>query len=405
MRRPDRPRVTGALAPHAAGFQTELASQSYSPWTASEHMYLMARLSRWLDERDLGPSELSSARIEEFLTDGRSRGEIRWMTPRGLIPLLGYLRGLGVVPEATATAPASPSGRLLVEFSDYLTSERGLAPETIAGYRHFAELFLAACGPVPTVNGCGLERLKPEQINTFLLTQCAQRSIGSTKNVVTALRVLMRFLFLEGYTPTSLVESVPRAIPWRDSGRSRALEPEQVSRLLASCDRRSAAGRRDFAILTVLARLGLRRGEVASLSVDDVDWRAGEIAVSGKGGRRDRLPLPVDVGMAVADYCRRGRPRNDHRALFLQVQAPHGAMAAHAVTEVVIRACQRAGMAPVGAHRLRHSSATAMRRAGAPLFEIGQVLRHRLAATTALYAKDDLDALASIARPWPGARP
>jgi len=367
-------------------------------------MYLMADVSRWLDHHGLEPAELNSVRIEAFLTDRCARGQVRWTTARALVPLFGYLRGRGIVPEPTDPAPASAVGELLLEFVGYLTNERGLAAGSIAAYRHLAELFLAVCAPDPTVRGCGLKRLEAQHINTFILTECARRSIGSTKNLVNTLRVLMRFLHLEGYTTTSLVESVPRAIPWRDSGRSRALEPEQVSRLLASCDRRTAAGRRDFAILTVLARLGLRRGEAASLSLDDVDWRAGEIVVSGKGGRRDRLPLPVDVGKALADYCRWGRSRNDHRALFLQVQAPHLSLAPHAVTEVVKRACQRAGLPSVGAHRLRHSTATAMRRAGAPLFEIGQILRHRVVASTALYAKDDLDALASIARPWSGAQ-
>lgn len=215
----------------------------------------------------------------------------------------------------------------------------------------------------------------------------------------------MRFLFLESDTPFSLVESVPRPIPWRDCGRSQALAPEQVKRLLDSCARRRSAGRREFAILTLLARLGLRRGEVTSLTLDDVDSRAGKIVVCGKGGRRDRLPLPVDVRQALADYCRRGRPRSGHRALFLQVQVPYSPLSCAGVTLMVQAACRRAGIEPVGAHRLRHSSATAMRRAGAPLFEIGQVLRHRVAASSALYAKDDLSTLAGIARPWPGARP
>ena len=295
MKRPGRPQVTGALAPYAEGFQRELSRQGYSPWTVPEHLYLMAHLSRWLDRRDLSPGQLSPARIEEFLASRRARGQVRWATPRGIVPLLGYLRGLGIVPAPMAPAPASPSGRLLAEFASYLSSERGLCPETIVGYRHFAELFLTACAPDPTVEGCGLRQLEPQQINTFLLTECAQRNIGSAKNVVTALRVLMRFLCLEGYTSVSLAESVPRAIPWRDSGRSRALEPGQVSRLLASCDRRTAAGRRDFAILTVLARLGLRASEVASLQLADIDWRAGEIAVCGKGGRKDRLPLPAVI--------------------------------------------------------------------------------------------------------------
>jgi integrase/recombinase XerD len=404
MKRPGRPQVTGALALYAEGFQRELSRQGYSPWTVPEHLYLMAHLSRWLDGRDLSLAQLSPARIEEFLASRRAGGQIRWATPRALVPLLGYLRGLGIVPAPIAPAPASPSGKLLAEFAGYLSNERGLCPGTIVGYRHFAELFLTACAPDPTVEGCGLQQLEPQQINTFLLGECSQRSIGSTKNVVTALRVLMRFLYLEGYTSVSLAGSVPRAIPWRDSGRSRALEPGQVSRLLAGCDQRTAAGRRDFAILTIFARLGLRASEVASLKLADVDWRAGEIAVCGKGGRKDRLPLPADVGEAIAGYCRKGRPRNEHRALFLQVQAPYGPLLPHAVTCVVQAACRRAGMDPVGAHRLRHSAATAMRRAGAPLYEIGQVPRHRLVASSGLYAKDDLPALASIARPWPRAR-
>jgi integrase/recombinase XerD len=178
-----------------------------------------------------------------------------------------------------------------------------------------------------------------------------------------------------------------------------------VRRLLASCDRRTTVGRRDFAILTVLARLGLRAKEVATLSLDDLDWRNGEMTVTGKGGGRDRLPLPADVGQALADYCRRGRPRNGHRWLFLQARAPYGALTSGVVSAVVRRACSPAGIPEVGAHRLRHTSASAMRRAGAPLFEIGQVLRHRSLNSTVIYAKDDLGALAALARPWPGTRP
>ena len=403
MRTPDQPRVTGVLAPYAAEFRVELSRLGYSPYTASEHMYLMAHLSRWLDGHDLCPAELGPSRIEQFLSDRRANGQTRWVTPRGLVRLLGYLRGAGVVPEPPALVPSGPADRLIAAFVDYLSDERGLAPGTIASHRHFAELFLIACAPDPTAEGCGLERLGPEQLNELILAESTRRSIGSTKNLAMALRVLMRFLFLDGYTPVCLVESVPRPIPWRDSGRSRALPPEQVRRLLASCDRRRAAGRRDFAILTALARLGLRRGEVASLGLDDVDWRAGEIVVCGKGGR-DKLPLPADVGKALSDYCQRGRPRNGHRALFLQVQAPYGPLSAAGVTLVVNAACRRAGIDPVGAHRLRHSAATAMRRAGAPLFEIGKVLRHQVAVSSALYAKDDLSALARIARPWPGAQ-
>jgi integrase/recombinase XerD len=196
MKKPDRPQVTGALAPYAEGFRRELSRQGYSPWTAPEHMYLMADLSRWLDGRDLSPDRLSPARIEEFLIHRQARGQARWTTPRALVPLLGYLRGLGIVPAPAAPAPGSPAEVLLVEFAGYLATERGLGSATIASYRHLAGLFLGACAPEPAVVGCGLKRLEPQQINTFLLTECPQRSIGSAKNLVTAVRVLMRFLYL-----------------------------------------------------------------------------------------------------------------------------------------------------------------------------------------------------------------
>jgi integrase/recombinase XerD len=404
MKKPDRPCVRGPLAAHAASYRRELTRQGYSSWTVSQHLYLMAHLSCWMAERDLAPGELGWLQAEQFLAERRGRGQLRWTTPRALVPLLGHLRALGLAPacEAPAPAPTSPADRLLEDFSQHLSTERGLVPLTVAGHRNVARLFLAACAPDPTAEGCALEWLRAEQINTFVLDQCARRSLGSAKNVVSGLRVLMRFLHLEGYTPSSLVESVPRAVPWRDRPRSRALAPGDVKCLLRSCDRRTARGQRDFAILSVLSRLGLRAGEVASLSLDEVDWRAGEIAVCGKGGYRDRLPLPSDVGEAVADYCRRGRPRNGHRSLFLGVQAPYGPLSSSAVAHVVRAACRRAGMKEVGPHRLRYSAASAMRSKGAPLFEIGQVLRHRLVASTSLYAPDDLSALASIARPWPG---
>lgn len=404
MKKPTVVCVTGPLGPQAAGYRIELARLGYSPWTASAHMYLMADVSRWLEDRFAQPAAFDSAAVQEFLVHRRASGRVRRLTPRGLIPLLGYLRGIGVVPGPAEPGQDGPMDWLVVEFAGYLLSERGLSPRTVVGYQRVAARFLATCSPERLVrgNGHGLAGLGGRQIKEFVLADSARLSVGSASNVVTALRSMMRFLYVRGYTPTSLADAVPRAAAWRDTGRSRALPAAEVKLLLASCDRRTAAGRRDFAILTMLTRLGLRAGEVASLRVDDVDWRAGEIVVCGKGNRHDRLPLPVDVGQALADYCRRGRTSRGDRHLFLLARAPYGGLSATVVSHVVVRACKRAGLAPSGAHRLRHSSATAMRRAGAPLVEIGQVLRHRHTVTTAGYAKDDLDALATIARVWPG---
>jgi integrase/recombinase XerD len=189
---------------------------------------------------------------------------------------------------------------------------------------------------------------------------------------------------------------------WRLSGLPKGLEPGQLRRLLAGCDRRTPTGRRDYAIVLLLARLGLRAGEVARLGLDDIDWRHGEIAILGKGNRAERLPLPADVGAAIAVYLRRGRPGTaEGRGVFARVHAPHRALTAGGVTMVVFDAAQRAGLGKVHAHRLRHTAATAMLHAGSPLAEVGQVLRHRSPLTTAIYAKVDRDALAVLARPWP----
>jgi integrase/recombinase XerD len=216
------------------------------------------------------------------------------------------------------------------------------------------------------------------------------------------LKALLRFLHATGRVSASLAAAAPAAAGWHGGELPRALEPGQVERLLASCDQRTASGLRDFAMLTLLWRLGLRAGEVAACRVGDVDWRAGEILIHGKGNRQEKLPLPVDVGEALADYCCRGRPHRRCQALFLQKTAPYGPLTRNAVSQAVRQACQRAGLPPVGAHRLRHTAATEMLRAGTSLAAIGQVLRHRDVATTAIYAKVDRIALRALARPWPG---
>jgi integrase len=239
-------------------------------------------------------------------------------------------------------------------------------------------------------------------VTEFVLAACPGRAAGSAKLIVCALRSLLRWLHLTGVAPASLSIAVPSVAGWRLSGLPRGLEPAQLRRLLAACDRRTATGRRDYAIMLLLARLGLRAGEVARLELEDIDWRRGELAVLGKGNRAERLPLPADVGAAIAAYLRRGRPATAQwRSVFVRVHAPRRALTTGGVTMVVFDAAQRAGLGKIHAHRLRHTAATAMLRAGSPLVEIGQVLRHRSPLSTAIYAKVDRDALAVLARPWP----
>ena len=306
-----------------------------------------------------------------------------------------------MIPEAFVPRPEDATGQLLEEFAEYLANERGLAPGTIANYRVIAALFVHACDPEPLATG----RLEAGDIDAFLLARCARSSVGSAARTVSALRAVLRFFYLHGYIATASTAACHKPPLGVRLENSRALDPRDVRLLLASCDRRRSTGRRDFAILTVLARLGLRANEVATLNLDDIDWRAGVLTVTGKGGRRDRLPLPIDVGQALTAYCQRGRPRNSHRALFLQVRAPYGPdqrkrdQPCRRNRLLSCRHCA-SGTPPAAPHECLCDAA-----AGAPLFEIGQVMRHRFVVNTALYAKDDLAALANIARPWPGTRP
>lgn len=306
-----------------------------------------------------------------------------WSSPRSVALPLEFLRQLGAVPPPVPVCPGGPLEVLLADYGRYLSIERGLCDHTVFdAYVPTARLFLSG---LDGVNGPDLGRLGAAVVSSFLARECPKRSVSGARDLVCAVRSLLRYLHLAGFTATPLVWVVPSVADLRDRSLPRGLEPAAVRRLLASCDRRRLAGRRDFAILLLLSRLGLRAGEVAAIILDDVDWRAGMLLVHGKGNHEDVLPLPTDVGEAIVSYLRR-RPRCECRALFLRVTAPRRGMDRCTVAWVVRAACDRAGLPRVGAHRLRHTAATGMLRAGASLPEIGQVLRHREQKTTAIYA-------------------
>jgi site-specific recombinase XerD len=260
-------------------------------------------------------------------------------------------------------------------------------------------LFLKAVG---FANGRDLNQVTPADVREFLLAERDRRSVASTKSMVSGLRAWLRFLHVEGITAVPLSGSVPAVAGWSGTCLPRGIDAASVQALLSGCDRRTIKGRRDFAVLLLMSRLGLRVGEVAALTLADIDWRGGQILIRGKANRVDRLPLPVDVGQALADYLRRGRPRGEHREVFLRVVAPYCAMTATGLKVIVHAACARVGLPPLGAHRLRHTVASELLRHGAGLPEIGQVLRHHSIASTAIYAKVDAAALRQLARPWPG---
>jgi site-specific recombinase XerD len=290
--------------------------------------------------------------------------------------------------------------RLLADYRAYLVRERGLAAGTVRLRERVARLFLLE-RPEPLELALG--RLEPGDVTRFVLAECrsGRRSVAWSKTLTSGLRSLLSFLHLAGWVPAPLAPAVPSVAGWRLTALPRALQAEHAQRLLASCDRDTALGRRDFAVLTLLWRLGLRSFEVAGLSLDDIDWRAGEITIRGKGSVSERLPLPDDVGRAVADHLSAGRPRHCGREVFLRAPAPRRGISAAGVRSIVHHACDRAGLARIGAHRLRHTVASDLLRAGAPLQEIAQVLRHASVATTAVYAKIDHASLRTLARPWP----
>lgn len=389
--------VRGPLESYVGGFAEELATRGYTRCSAEQHVCFIAHLDRWMAARGMGAGDLTEAVVQWYLAERRTAGYVNYRSGKAMRPLLAYLDGLGVLPREEVERGPVPA--LLERYRSYLLSERGVTPATARCYLDAVKPFV-----VSRLRGDELELsgLRAAEVTGYVVAACPGRPQGTAELIVTTLRSLLIFLHIEGVIAESLAHAVPSVAGWRLSGLPRPLEPDQLRRLLASCDRRSRMGRRDYAILLLLSRLGLRAGEVAVLGLDDLDWRAGEIVVRGKANRTERLPLPTDVGAAITAYLRRGRQRTAQgRSVFIRGKAPHRALTTAGVSMVVHDAAQPAGLGTMHAHRLRHTAATAMLRAGTPLTEAELVLRQRRAMTTAIYAKVDRDALDVLAHPWP----
>lgn len=397
-----RVRVAGPLAAYVEGFGDELAAQGYTVQVRDRNLRMLAQVSRWMAGRGLSVGELTPEGLEDFLDGRRRAGYHHALSMRAVMPLVVYLRGVGAAPGPVVAQSSGALEGVVEDYRLYLLGERGLTPTVAGKYARLARAFL----PEAAQAGAGLSELSAAVVTGYVVRECRGRPAGWAKHLVTGLRSVLGFLFLAGHISEPLALAVPGVAQWGAGSLPRALSPEAVVALAASCDSHTLAGRRDRAILALLARLGLRAGEVAALELDDLDWRAGELTVrTGKSTCRERLPLPVDVGQALVAYLHDGRPPVTCRKVFLRLNAPITGLSAVAVTSVVYRACDRAALPRAGAHRLRHSAATAMLAGGANLTEIGQVLRHARAETTAIYAKVDRTALVELARPWPaGAR-
>jgi site-specific recombinase XerD len=392
----------GPLGPHIESFATLLAQQGYSRNKGWQKMRLVADLSRWLQHKRASLKELSEDQTDRYLRVRWRRVSRRVGDQITMSQLLQHLRQTRAIPNAT---PALRSEIDLLErdYRSFLLQERGLTATSVQQYVTVARRFLChrfSTGKVRLKNLCA------QDVTDFVLQDTSRRGRRSAQLMATVLRSFLRFLLQRGRIATNLAAAVPTVAGWRLSELPRYLEVEQVEKVLRSCDRRQKVGKRDYAILLLLARLGLRAGEVANLALEDIDWRTGVLLVHGKGARLDKLPLPHDVGQALVDYLRKGRPDCSCRRVFIQSKAPYVGFAnpPNTVCGIVRRALARAHIDSrhQGAHVLRHSLATRMLGNGASLAQIGQVLRHQQVQTTEIYAKVDLTSLSRLALPWPG---
>lgn len=392
--------VPGPLEQYAPGFRSHLLEQGYTPLTTVPQLQLMAHVSRWLEREGLAPAGLTGQQAERFLAARRAAGRPRH--PAGLRPLLGYLGGLGVIPPEPPAPPQDAASALISEFGEYLRSERGLAPMTVGAYSSRAARFLSRYAPDgdPAV-------IAPGDVTSAVLADASGLSAGAGQHLACALRAFLRYCHVQGLIGADVSAAALSVSGRRTTMLPRGLEPGQVEALLAACDRAGPGGRRDYAVIMLLARLGLRAGEAARLRLDDIGWRAGEIGIRGKGGQYDVLPLPADAGAAIVAWLRDGRPAVSFREVFTTVTAPTRPLTREAVGWIVRRTCVRAGLEPFGPHRLRHSAACAMIGAKVPMAGIAQAMRHRSHGVTAIYARAGIDRLRPLARPWPGtpARP
>ena len=394
----DRLRV-GPLASHLDAYLELIERAGFLPSSVPMQMYAIARFSNWLHSRQINLHRMDEATIQQFLKrdlDITHSGE-----SGPLHRLLKMLREMGIT-AAKPERSRNSREQLMDEYQHYLLHERGLAQSSLLNYAPFAEQFLSnrfGQSDMP------LSSLTAKDVTKFIQHRVRQLSPGRAKLLVTALRSFLRYLRRQDRISVDLAGCVPPVACWSLSTVPKFLPAGTVQRVLRQCERETADGKRNYAILMMLARLGLRACEIVALNLEDIDWDNGLLTIQCKGGRWAQLPMPTDVGEAIAIYIHSGRPRTQCRRVFLRHRAPIRGFA-HSITvsTIVRRALIRDGIDSVrkGAHLFRHTLATDLLRQGASLDEIGELLRHRSPNTTAVYAKVDLIALRTLALPWLG---
>jgi integrase/recombinase XerD len=378
-------------------FCSHLENRGYTAHSIRLKIGLLGRLARWMEAKGLGVRDLDERLARSFVAVRRRRGYRCLGVEHTVLQLIEHLRSSGALARPLFAPECSRSAVHLTRYETHLRKERALAPGTIEG-----RLFLVRPFVAEVLAGGDASSLTAARVRDHLLARARRVAPLRAQAVACALRSFLRFLFQIGETPIDLSRAVPTLRRRSFACVQRHVPAHDVERVLRACDLSTPTGRRDHAILLLLARLGLRAGEVVRLELGDLRWRAGEIVVRGKGPRRDRLPLPRDVGAAIATYLRTDRPSASCRRVFLCSRAPRRGFARSVgVSILVARAFVRARLRPRGAHALRHGLATDMLRRGASLAEIAEVLRHSSTATTEIYAKLDFGALRDVALPWP----
>lgn len=393
----------GPIAPHLGAFAASQSARGYAPYSLYRRVLVASNFSRWLGQQGVALRNIAVDHQSRYLHYRVRHLKARSDDACSLERLVEFLRHEGLVrAEKPSVLSATPVERCTRAYEQYLHEACALARATVVNYGAFVRDFLGDCfgaGPVK------LGRVRASDVVRFVQRRAGGMGLKRAKLMTSALRSFLRYARYRGALKPDLAAAVPAVANWSMSAIPRAIAPDQVRQLLASIDRQSAAGRRDYAILLLLARLGLRAGEVASLRLDDVDWQAGQLRVRGKAGQRGPLPLTAEVGQAIAAYLQHGRAHSHERHLFLRARAPVRGFAGASGVSCIVRHClERAGIdAPTrGAHQFRHGLATEMLRNGASLGEIGQLLGHRHPQTTMIYAKVDIEALRGLALPWPG---
>ncbi len=392
----------GPLVGYLDTFARWLNEQGFERHWLGRQVRAAAQFSHWLQSEHIAAEALTDEHPRRFLKEPVHQGWVRQGAAATLRRLIDLLRRLGVCGVPSAISEPTPIEQIVAAYASYLRKEQGLSTRTLAQYCPFAESFLSerfGIGPVNLATLRGLDAIK------FVQQQAARLSPARAKAATIALRSFLRYVRFCGETRFDLAAAVPTVPNWSMTAIPRAIAPEHLRAVIAKCPHDTPIGRRDYAILLLLARLGLRSCEIVALTLDSIDWEAGSIAVVGKGDQAAVLPLPTDVGEAIAQYLQWGRPVSNCRALFLRVCAPIRELGApQTIATIVGTAISRAGVETRsrGAHQFRHALAADLLRQGATLAEIGSLLRHRHPKTTSIYAKVDFTALRPLGLPWPG---